>query len=63
MDALIARLEKLLQAGTVVAGGDVDHDARYVAPTIITDVDRGDQARAADFVGDLDFGQHRAIRA
>jgi aldehyde dehydrogenase (NAD+) len=32
------RLEKLLDSGTTVAGGQTDVDARYIAPTILTNV-------------------------
>ncbi|WP_347756934.1 aldehyde dehydrogenase family protein [Agrococcus sp. ProA11] len=35
----LARLRGLLGGGTVVSGGDVDADERYLAPTILTDVD------------------------
>jgi len=33
------RLQGLMKHGTVLVGGEVDVDARYVAPTILTDVD------------------------
>ena len=32
------RLEKLLDSGTIVAGGQSDVDSRYIAPTILTEV-------------------------
>ncbi|MBF6207359.1 aldehyde dehydrogenase family protein [Streptomyces gardneri] len=35
----LARLTKLLDDGTVAAGGQVDEHARYLAPTVLTDVD------------------------
>ena len=38
-DAHFHRLEKLLDSGTVVAGGEADADDRYIAPTVLTDVE------------------------
>lgn len=35
----LARLQGLLAGGTAVTGGESDADARYLAPTILTDVD------------------------
>ena len=38
-DAHFHRIEKLLDSGTVAVGGDADADERYIAPTILTDVE------------------------
>jgi aldehyde dehydrogenase (NAD+) len=45
------RLEKLLDSGTVATGGVTDADTRYVAPTILTDVDREAPAMADEIFG------------
>jgi aldehyde dehydrogenase (NAD+) len=37
-DAHFHRVEKLLDSGTVAIGGDADPDQRYIAPTVLTDV-------------------------
>lgn len=37
-DAHFHRVEKLLDSGTVAMGGDADPDQRYIAPTVLTDV-------------------------
>jgi len=47
----VARLEKLLGAGTVVTGGQVDHDARYIAPTVVTGVTRDDPIMQEEIFG------------
>jgi aldehyde dehydrogenase (NAD+) len=52
-DRHVARLEKLLEAGTIVAGGEVDHDARYVAPTLLTGVDRDDPVMQEEIFGPI----------
>ncbi|MEL7208245.1 MAG: aldehyde dehydrogenase family protein [Actinomycetota bacterium] len=38
-DSHFHRLEKLLDSGTVAAGGDSDVDDRYIAPTVLVDVE------------------------
>ena len=50
-DRHLTRLEKLLEAGTVVTGGVVDHDDRYLAPTILTGVSRDDPVMQEEVFG------------
>ncbi len=45
------RLEKLLDSGTVAAGGVADADERYLAPTVLTDVDADSAAMADEIFG------------
>ena len=50
-DRHLTRLEKLLEAGTVVTGGVVDHDDRYLAPTVVTGVTRDDPVMQEEIFG------------
>lgn len=47
----LARLEKLLEAGTIVTGGVIDHDERYLAPTVVTGVTRDDPLMREEIFG------------
>ncbi|MCB1017550.1 MAG: aldehyde dehydrogenase family protein [Acidimicrobiales bacterium] len=50
-EAHFHRLEKLLDSGTVAVGGVADADERYLAPTILTDVERDAPAMAEEIFG------------
>jgi aldehyde dehydrogenase (NAD+) len=50
-DRHLGRLEKLLGAGTVVTGGIVDHDARFLGPTVVTGVTRDDPVMQEEVFG------------
>jgi len=50
-DRHVQRLEKLVEAGTLLTGGAVDRDDRYVAPTIVTDVSRDDEIMQQEIFG------------
>ena len=52
-DRHLARLEKLLESGAVVTGGVVDHDDRYVAPTVVTGVTRDDPVMQEEIFGPI----------
>lgn len=52
-DAHLARLEKLLASGTVAVGGRVDAASRYIAPTVLTDVVRGDAVMGEEIFGPI----------
>jgi aldehyde dehydrogenase (NAD+) len=52
-DRHLGRLEKLLECGTVVTGGVVDHDDRYVAPTVVTGVTRDDPVMQEEIFGPI----------
>ncbi len=45
------RLEKLIDSGTVAVGGTTDADDRFIAPTILTDVERDAPAMADEIFG------------
>jgi aldehyde dehydrogenase (NAD+) len=45
------RLAKLLESGEVVVGGEVDVEARYVAPTLLRAVDPGSPAMQEEIFG------------
>jgi aldehyde dehydrogenase (NAD+) len=45
------RIEKLLDAGTVAHGGVTDADARYIAPTVLTNVDRSHPSMNEEIFG------------
>lgn len=47
------RLQGMLADGTVVTGGEVDAEARYVAPTILTDVDESGTAMQEEIFGPI----------
>ncbi|MFJ6113145.1 aldehyde dehydrogenase family protein [Agrococcus sediminis] len=47
------RLQGMLADGTVVTGGEVDAEARYVAPTILTDVDESGAAMQEEIFGPI----------
>jgi len=47
------RLEKLLDSGTVAVGGGVDADTRYIAPTVLTGVDRDDPVMGEEIFGPI----------
>jgi aldehyde dehydrogenase (NAD+) len=52
-EAHFHRLEKLLHdgSGTISVGGETDADTRYVAPTVVTGVRRGDALMAEEIFG------------
>ncbi len=50
-DRHVQRLEKLVEAGTLITGGTVDRDERYVAPTLVTDVTRDDEIMQHEIFG------------
>ncbi len=47
------RLEKLLDAGTVAVGGETDADTRYIAPTVLTGITRGDPVMGEEIFGPI----------
>ena len=47
------RLASLIDASKVVVGGDTDEDDRYIAPTIMTDVESDDPVMADEIFGPL----------
>lgn len=49
----VERLRGLLSGGTVVTGGEVDADARYIAPTILTDVDEAAPVMQEEIFGPI----------
>ncbi|WP_092919076.1 aldehyde dehydrogenase family protein [Agrococcus baldri] len=49
----LARLQSMLEGGTVVTGGDADADQRYLAPTILTDVDADAPAMQEEIFGPI----------
>jgi aldehyde dehydrogenase (NAD+) len=52
-DAHVQRLASLLHAGAVACGGVVDAAARYVAPTVLTGIGRGDPCMAEEIFGPI----------
>jgi aldehyde dehydrogenase (NAD+) len=52
-DRHLRRLEKLLASGTAVVGGTVDPAARYIAPTVLTDVTRDDAVMQEEIFGPI----------
>ena len=52
-DRHFARLSKLLGAGTVAVGGQTDAAARYIAPTVLTDVSLDDPVMAEEIFGPI----------
>ena len=50
---LLASVRGLLGGGTVVTGGEVDADARYIAPTILTDVDEAAPVMQEEIFGPI----------
>lgn len=49
----VDRLEKLLSSGAIVCGGEVDRDARYIAPTILRDVALDSPVMADEIFGPI----------
>ena len=47
------RLEKLLHCGTVAFGGGSDADTRYIAPTVLTGIVRGDAVMEEEIFGPI----------
>lgn len=45
------RIEKLLDSGTVAIGGQSDADSRFVAPTVLVDVDASEPVMAEEIFG------------
>jgi aldehyde dehydrogenase (NAD+) len=52
-DAHFHRLEKLLHSGTVAVGGHSDADTRYIEPTVLTGVTRGDAVMDEEIFGPI----------
>ena len=52
-DAHVQRLQNLLGDGTTVCGGAVDEADRYIAPTILTGIGRGDACMAEEIFGPI----------
>ncbi|MEX1104917.1 MAG: aldehyde dehydrogenase family protein [Ilumatobacteraceae bacterium] len=52
-DAHFHRLEKLLHAGTVAAGGQSNADRRYIAPTVLTGISRDDEVMGDEIFGPI----------
>jgi aldehyde dehydrogenase (NAD+) len=50
-DSHFHRIEKLLDSGTAAIGGVVDADRRYIAPTVLTGVTRGDPVMGEEIFG------------
>jgi aldehyde dehydrogenase (NAD+) len=49
----VERLAKLLESGEVVAGGEVDAEERYIAPTILRDVSPDSPVMAEEIFGPI----------
>ena len=47
------RLASYLTCGTIVIGGEVDKDDRYIAPTVMTDVDVGSAVMREEIFGPI----------
>ncbi|XP_067916286.1 aldehyde dehydrogenase family 3 member B1-like [Heterodontus francisci] len=47
------RLQQLLQCGQVVIGGDTDKEDRYIAPTVLTDVQECDAVMQQEIFGPI----------
>lgn len=47
------RLQRLLQNGTIAAGGRCDRSERYIEPTILTGIEEGDPVMAEEIFGPL----------
>ncbi|MEO6826524.1 MAG: aldehyde dehydrogenase family protein [Microbacteriaceae bacterium] len=52
-DSHFARLNALLGNGRIVAGGQTDAATRYIAPTILAEIDRGDPIMAQEIFGPI----------
>ena len=52
-DRHVTRLAGLLEGGTVVLGGDVEPDERYIAPTVLVDVDPASPIMQEEIFGPL----------
>lgn len=52
-DTHFNRLQELLKEGTIVTGGHTDSESRYIAPTIITDVDWNSSIMQDEIFGPL----------